>query len=214
MSKRDLIDGHGRKTLSLLLDNNERWQMPSLSWLVTCAQMKLAVEENKQLYSPLSPFIPSRDLLLSMVKGERFAHNLPGMLAPLRSTVLKVSLHNARVDEGLDDVEVVNAEEILQEWGSKIEVWPSFSTGEAHIVVHNFTDMPMFFPAGKIQVFIRPALTIPIVNYSPLQDDYDDELAKAKEHAVTSLFTSTSTKPICLCVTRSTLVLSSCGSAL
>ena len=150
MIKRDLIDGHGRKTLSLLLDNNERWQMPSLSWLVTCAQMKLAVEENKQLYSPLIPFIPSRDLLLSMVKGERSAHNLPGMLAPLRSTVLKVSRHNARVDEGFNDVEVVNAEEILQEWGSKIEVWPSSSTGEAHIVVHNFTDMPMFFPAGKI----------------------------------------------------------------
>ena len=97
MRKRDLIDDHGRKTLSLLLDNNERWQMKSLSWLVTCAQMKLAVEENKQLYSSLIPFIPSRDLLSGMVKGERFAHNLPGMLAPRRSTVLKVSRHNARV---------------------------------------------------------------------------------------------------------------------
>ena len=41
------------------------------------------------------------------------------MLAPLRSTVLKVSRHNARVDEGFNDVEVVNAEETLQEWGKQ-----------------------------------------------------------------------------------------------
>jgi hypothetical protein len=75
--------------------------------------MKLAVEDNKQLYSSFIPFIPSRDLLSGMVKGERFAHNLPGMLAPRRSTVLKVSRHNARVNEGFNDVEVINTEEIV-----------------------------------------------------------------------------------------------------
>ena len=98
MRKRDLLDDHGRKTLSLLLDNNERWQMPSLSWLVSCAQMKLAVEENKEVYAPLIPFIPSRDLLSGMAMGERLAYNLPGMLAPRRSTVLKVSRNNARAE--------------------------------------------------------------------------------------------------------------------
>ena len=98
MRKRDLLDDHGRKTLSLLLDNNERWQMPSLSWRVSCAQMKLAVEENKEVYAPLIPFIPSRNLLSGMVKGERLVYNLPVMLAPRRSTVLKVSRNNARAE--------------------------------------------------------------------------------------------------------------------
>ena len=194
MRKRDLLDDHGRKTLSLLLDNNERWQMPSLSWLVSCAQMKLAVEENKEVYASLIPFIPSRELLSGMVKGERMAYNLPGVLAPRRSTVLKVSRHNARVDEGFNDVEVVNAEEIQREWGSKIEVWPSSSTGEAHIIVHNFTDIPMFFPAGKIQVVIRPALAIPIINYSPLTEETDEESLLTTEPPIQSLFTEMDTE--------------------
>jgi hypothetical protein len=68
MRKRDLLDDHGRKTLSLLLDNNERWQMSSLSWLVSCAQMKLAVEENKEVYAPLIPFMSQEIFYLGWLR--------------------------------------------------------------------------------------------------------------------------------------------------
>ena len=47
----------------------------------------------------------------------------------------------------------------------------------------------MFFPAGKIQVVIRPALAIPVINYSQLLEESEDG-PLTPEPAIKSLFTN------------------------
>jgi len=174
MRKRDFLDNHGKKTVSLNLDNGEKWQMPSISWLVACSEMKSLVKNEPDKYKALKPFLPSRDRLAAMVKGERYAYNLPAKLAPKRATVVKISRHQARTDEGFNDVEVLNQTEFYEEWGNKVEIWPSSSTGEAFVVINNLTNIPLYLPAGCLKLSVRPAIAIPTLSEPYTLPDVED----------------------------------------
>ena len=132
MRRKDLIDHHKRKTLSLLVDS-ERWEMPSMSWLVASSQMKVVVDQ--PAYHGLKEFIPTKERLVNICHGGRVAHNMSGILTPGRQSVVRLSRHNAQVDEGYNFVEVLNEEEVERTWGNKLIICPSASTGEAFLIV-------------------------------------------------------------------------------
>ena len=168
MRRRDLIDHHKRKTLSLLVDS-ERWEMPSMSWLVASSQMKVVVDQ--PAYHGLKEFIPTKERLVNICHGGRVAHNMSGILTPGRQSVVRLSRHNARVDEGYNFVEVLNEEEVERTWGNKLIICPSASTGEAFLIVQNATQSPIWLPAGSIKVTVKPAIALPTTTTIETSDE-------------------------------------------
>ena len=98
-----------------------------------------------------------------MIRGERAAINLQASLLPHQNNVVRVSRHNAKVDEGLNYVVVLNETEFYKEYGNMVEICPSSCNGESYVVIHNYTDHVLSLPAGKLRVGIRPAIALPSV---------------------------------------------------
>ena len=168
MRSMDLIDHYKRKTLSMLVDS-ERWEMPSMSWLVASSQMKVVVD--KPEYSGLKDFIPTKERLVNICHGGQVAHNMSGILTPGRQSVVRLSRHNARVDEGYNFVEVLNIYEVEKEWGHRLIICPSASTGEAFLIIQNVTQSPIWLPAGSIKVTVKPAIALPTTTTTEMSDE-------------------------------------------
>ena len=100
MRKYDLLDHHNQRAISMKLGPNERWQMPSISWLVACAEMRMVAKE--KTYKALRPFVPTKERFVNMIRGEREAISLQASLLPHQNNIVRVSRHNAKVDEGLN----------------------------------------------------------------------------------------------------------------
>ena len=161
MRKYDLIDHHEQRVVSMRFGPLDRWQMPSISWMVACAEMRTLIREKQ--HKALKPFVPSKGRLVHMIKGERLAINLPASLLPHQNNVVRVSRHNAKVDEGFNYIRVTNEKEFYTEYGNMVEVCPSSCNGESYIVIHNYTDHVLSLPAGKLQLAIVPALALPSI---------------------------------------------------
>ncbi len=57
-----------------------------------------------------------------MVKGGRNTINLPAVLAPYQMNVVRVARYNACIDEGQNEVSLLNEKEIDEQFGSMITV--------------------------------------------------------------------------------------------
>ena len=169
-----LLDYHHNKVLSLIVEG-QRFMMQSKSWLVAVSEMALLEESKlKRMYKP---FCPNRERLINMVKGERLTINMPTILYPGQDTVVRVGRHNARVDEGYNEVVALNASDIEDQYKGWVIVMDSVANGEAYIIVRNNAEQAISLPAGALKIAIRPAVCLPrILTKSDL---------KRQEHAIT-----------------------------
>ena len=56
MRKYELLDHQSERIISMKFGPLERWQMPSISWLVACAEMRDVIKDKR--YKALKPFVP------------------------------------------------------------------------------------------------------------------------------------------------------------
>ena len=160
MRKAGLLDYHDQKTLSVRL-NGQRYIIPSRSWLAATTEMGTEVE-GKALKA-YRPFIPSKERLTNMVMGSRETINLPAILYPGRDNVVRVGRHNARIDEGYNEVLVKNLEEFTLVYGDWVVPIECVTNGEAFIIVRNNADKAIRLNPGALKLTIRPAVSLPTV---------------------------------------------------
>jgi exodeoxyribonuclease III len=96
-----------------------------------------------------------------MIRGERRTINMPTVLYPGRDTVVRVGRHNARVDEGYNEVVALNGEEVMEQYKGWVVVMDSVSNGEAFIIVRNNSEQAISLPAGTLNIAIRPTICLP-----------------------------------------------------
>ena len=96
-----------------------------------------------------------------MVKGQRVTHNMVAILHPGKDSVVKIGRHNARVDEGYNQIVCLNPEVINSAYGGWVQVIDSMAHGEASIIVRNNSEQSLRLPAGFISIAVRPAIEIP-----------------------------------------------------
>ena len=166
----DLLDLHRRKLLSFKLDN-ERWMTPSISWLQASAEMREC--EDVRLASALRLFAPSRERLSNMVRGTRETINTYAKLVP-GLNIVRVARHNAKIDEGCNEICLTNREEIEAEYGSMISIQDSISNDEAQIAVYNHTDILISLPAGRLKILIKPTVELPRL-ITPSSTDFKEK---------------------------------------
>ena len=181
MRKHDLVDYHSRKLLTMRLPEGQRprYATESTSWLVAAAEM--GALEDRRLARAYRPFVLSPDRLANMVKGERKTINLPAILYPGRDNIVRVARHNARIDEGLNEVVLKNREAIEERYGQWLVVIDSVANGEAFIIVRNNSSQAISLAPGTLEIAIRPTVTLPsIVKMSELDriegSDEDQDL--------------------------------------
>ena len=162
MRSYDLVDYHSNKTLSMRLGPaGERHITKSVSWLVAVTEMGLL--ENPKIKKAYRDFLPTADRLAQMVKGERKTINMPAVLYPGRDNVVRVGRHNARVDEGYNEVVVLNREEVNSQYGNWLVVMDSVANGEGFIIVRNNSSHAISLAPGALSIAIRPAVCLPRV---------------------------------------------------
>ena len=158
MRRYDLLDYHRNKVLSLRLLGG-RYMTQSSSWLVAAGEMTtLQAAKIKKAYKP---FCPTRERLSNMIRGERRTINMPTVLYPGKDTIVRVGRHNARVDEGYNEVIAINGSEVMDQYKGWVVVMDSVSNGEAFIIVHNNSEQAISLPAGALDIAIRPAICLP-----------------------------------------------------
>jgi hypothetical protein len=158
MRRYDLLDYHRNKVLSLNISGG-RYMTGSTSWLVAATEMtQIANPKIKKAYKA---FCPTRERLSNMIRGERRTINMPTVLYPGRDTVVRVGRHNARVDEGYNEVIALNGEEVMGQYKGWVVVMDSVSNGEAFIIVRNNSEQAISLPAGTLNIAIRPAICLP-----------------------------------------------------
>ena len=154
----DLLDYHSTKVLTMKVEG-ERVATPSSSWLVAAAEMSELTDKRwRKIYSD---FIPSRDRLTTMVKGERKTHNMPALLYPGKDSVVRIGRHNARVDEGYNHIVCMNPDKVAEIYSGWVQVIDSVANGEATIIVRNNSEQALRLPAGLLEIAVRPAIEIP-----------------------------------------------------
>lgn len=177
----DLLDYHRNKVLSLKIENR-RVVTVSSSWLVASTQMALINEP--RLKKAYKPFCPSKERLANMIRGERRTTNMGAVLYPGRDSVVRVGRHNARVDEGYNEVVAINAQEVMDQFKGWVITIDSVVNGEAFIIVRNNSEHAISLPAGTLVISIRPALCLPrILTKTDVQKmkDAESELPAIKE---------------------------------
>jgi exodeoxyribonuclease III len=155
-----LLDYHDQKTLSVKLDG-ERFITPSRSWLA--ATMEMGMEVTGKAVKVYKPFIPSKERLSNMVVGGRKTINMPAILYPGRDNVVRVGRHNARVDEGYNEVLVENLEEFSLAYGGWVVPIECITNGEAFIIVRNNADKPIRLTPGALTLSVKPTVAMPTV---------------------------------------------------
>ena len=162
MRSYDLVDYHQSKILSLKLGTKgERYVTKSMSWLVAATEMGRL--EDPRIKKAYRDFIPTPDRLSNMIKGERKTFNMPAVLYPGRDNIVRVGRHNARVDEGYNEVVVTNMEEVNSLYGSWLVVMDSVANGEGFIIVRNNSSQAISLAPGALQIAVRPAMCLPRV---------------------------------------------------
>ena len=150
-----MLDYHQAKVLSVLIDG-ERWITPSTSWLAASVEMaELTAPKVKKAYKE---FVPTPSRMTNMIRGERRTINMPTVLYPGRDTVVRVGRHNARIDEGYNEVIALNGEAVMAKFGGWIAVMDSVANGEAFIIVRNLTKHAISLASGELDIAIRPAV--------------------------------------------------------
>jgi exodeoxyribonuclease III len=175
MRQHDLLDHHAMKMLSLLeRKGGNRYVTPSVSWLVAANEM--AAITDPRIKKAYKEFIPSKDRLTNMIKGERVTINMPARLYPGRDNIVRVGRHNARVDEGYNEIVALNQEEVTANYGGWLTVMDCVANGEAHIIVRNNASRAITLGAGDISIAIRPAICLPrILTASAARQFEEDE---------------------------------------
>ena len=72
-----------------------------------------------------------------MVTGGRQTINMPAILYPGRDSVVRVARHNARVDEGYNEVLVDNLDDFASVYGRWVTPMECITNGESFVVVRN-----------------------------------------------------------------------------
>ena len=154
--------------------------MQSKSWLVAVSEM--AMLEETKLKKIYKPFCSNRERLMNMVKGERLTINMSTVLYPGQDTVVRVGRHNARVDEGYNEVVALNASDIEEQYKGWVVVMDSVANGEAFIIVRNNAEQAISLPAGALTIAIRPAVCLPRIltksDLERLEEPTSDEVGK------------------------------------
>ena len=158
MRRYGLLDYHSVKTLSLKV-KGVRFITPSTSWLG--ATVEMGEEVDGKARKAYQPFLPSRERLANMVMGGRDTINMPAILYPGRDNVVRVGRHNARIDEGYNEVLVTNLDEVAATYGEWVVPIECVTNGEAFIIVRNNADQPIRLTPGALKLSIRPAVTLP-----------------------------------------------------
>ena len=164
MRGKGLVDYHDQKMLSLRLDSRPegpRHMTKSTSWLVAATEM--AGIQDSRVRKAYRDFIPTRERLSNMIKGERRAINTPAILYPGRDNIVRVGRHNARVDEGYNEVVVLNREDLESQYGPWIVAMDCVANGEAFVIVRNNSAQPVRLAPGALDIAIRPAVCLPRV---------------------------------------------------
>ena len=173
MRRHGLVDYYNRRLLAMRLDKSgegDRYVTESTSWLVAAAQMKELTDP--RLKRAYKAYIPSTERLANMVKGERKTINLPALLYPRRDNLVRVARHNARVDEGSNEIVVLNREAFEARYGSWLVTMDTVVNGEAHVVVANNSDQVISLPAGVLDIAVRPAVCLPrVTRLSELEEE-------------------------------------------
>jgi hypothetical protein len=172
-----LLDYHQQKTLSVRL-NGRRYCTPSCSWLV--ATMEMGTEVSGKALKALRPFIPSKERLANMVVGGRKAINMPAILYPGKDNVVRVGRHNARIDEGYNEVLVENRDEFALTYGEWVVPIECVTNGEAFVIVRNNADRPIRLMPGALKLSVNPAVSIPTRVVAP-RDVLNSELTKDQQ---------------------------------
>jgi exodeoxyribonuclease III len=160
MRKYDLLDYHSSKTLSLKV-KGQRYITQSTSWLAATVEMRQ--ELSGKVRKAYQPYLPSQERLSNMVMGGRETFNMPAILYPGKDNVVRVGRHNARVDEGYNEVLVNNLEEFALTYGSWVVPIECVTNGEAYIIVRNNADQPIRLNPGDLKLTIRSAVVFPHV---------------------------------------------------
>ena len=153
-------DLHEKKLITMRLEEDRRMAVRTRSWLASCAEMKQF--SDKRLLKAVKSFLPSNSRMVNMVTGGRDTKNTQAALYPGRDNIVRLARSNARVDEGLNEVDLVNVEEIEKEYGGMITVISSINNGEAFIIVRNNVERTLSLPAGKLKIKVKPVLSLPI----------------------------------------------------
>jgi len=153
-----LLDYHDQKTLSVRLEG-QRFITPSCSWLA--ATMEMGTEVTGKALKAYRPFLPSKERLTNMVVGGRQTINMPAILYPGKDNVVRVGRHNARVDEGYNEVLVENLEEFALTYGEWVVPIECVTNGEAFIIVRNNADKPIRLIPGALKLSVRPSVSMP-----------------------------------------------------
>jgi hypothetical protein len=115
------------------------------------------------------------------------AENKHSALAPERDNLVKMQRSNCRIDEGTNELRVINEDKIFEIYGNMITVLPTISHGEAFLIVRNHTDKTLSLPSGQLQVEIIPAVSLPVCRASSkefreLKDAFEEEEKERKEN--------------------------------
>ena len=153
-------DLHEKKLLSFKMENGYRYVTESKSWLATCEEMKAL--ENGKVKKAVRGFLPTPARMANMITGGRTSTNVGAALYPGQDNIVRLARQNARVDEGLNQVDLVNVEAIHQEYGRMITVLSCVNNGEAYIVIRNNVEQMLSLPAGKLVISIKPIISLPI----------------------------------------------------
>ena len=159
MRKKGMRDYHDCQVVSLMDEDGQRFITPSRSWISTCRKMEES--EDRAVKHAYKGFLPSRERLVQMVMGERLTGNTQGILYPKTQSVVRLGRKNARIDEGYNEVALVNRQEIEDLFGGKVEVVDSVCQGEAFAVVINYSNEAIKLPAGTLSIVVRPAISLP-----------------------------------------------------
>jgi exodeoxyribonuclease III len=158
MRKHELLDYHTQKTLSLKMNGN-RYITPSSSWMTAANEMK--DETSGRNRKACRSFIPSRERLANLVVGGRLTFNMEAILYPGRDNIVRVARHNARVDEGYNEVLITNHKEFEETYGNWVVPIDSVCNGEAFFVVRNNAEQPIRLSAGALKLEIKPTVIMP-----------------------------------------------------
>ena len=163
MRSHEVLDYHRVKTLSFKLgsDGGQRYITRTTSWMGATLEMR--EEARGKVRKACKYFMPSLGRLANMVMGGRSTYNLAAILYPGRDNLVRVARHNARVDEGYNEVLVTNLEEFRVTYGDWVVPIECITNGEAYVIMRNNADRPIRINPGALKLMVRPTVTLPQV---------------------------------------------------
>ena len=152
-------DLHEHKLLTCKWEN-QRYSLPTTSWLTACLPMQEC--KDTRVTKALKHLMPTRSGMVNMAAGIRHTTNVGTALYPGKGNIVRVARHQARVDEGTNQVDIANEREIAEEFGNMITCTPCVNHGEAFLVVYNNTERALYLSGGKLKLTVTPILNLPI----------------------------------------------------